>query len=72
MTYSRGNLNYLIDSLVHPLYKESQGYRILDGVLHAIVEQNPTLSLEKFVKYNTLDLLKGKRKTSRKSRRGLT
>jgi hypothetical protein len=60
MPYSKGDLNYLIDSIVHPLYEESQFLRIVDGLLHAAVEQNASLSLKKFVRYNARDLSKKK------------
>lgn len=55
---SKGKLNKLIDSLLHPLFKKHPGFVILDGVLHALVEQNPEESLHKFVKYNLDKLVK--------------
>ena len=55
---SKGQLNKLIDSLLHPLFKKHPGFVILDGVLHALVEQNPEESLRKFVKYNLDKLVK--------------
>ena len=33
--YSTGEVNSLIDSLIHPLYKKSEGYRVLDGLARA-------------------------------------
>ena len=51
-TYTKGELNKLIDSLVHPLSKENAGFMLVDGVLHGIVEQDPPASVRKFVKYN--------------------
>jgi hypothetical protein len=67
--FSKGNINYLIDDFLHPLYQQNQLYRIADGLLHAVVEQNPRLSLKKFIKYNAIDLLKSK-KTAHKGKRG--
>jgi hypothetical protein len=50
--YSKGDLNRLVDSLVHPFYDEDEVFRILDGVLHGFIEQDPRESLRKFVRYN--------------------
>jgi hypothetical protein len=55
--YSQGELNYIIDCLIHPFFKESEGFRLLDGLLHGLVERNPTMSLEKFVRYNLSPLM---------------
>jgi len=55
---SKGQLNKLIDSLLHPLFKKHPGFVILDGILHALVEQNPEESLHKFIKYNLDKLVK--------------
>jgi hypothetical protein len=56
--YSVGQVNRLIDDLVHPFYENSQWVRFADGVLHGLVEQNPKVSIEKFVKYNMPRILK--------------
>ena len=56
--YSRGELNNLIDSLIHPLYRKSDGFRLVDGLLHALAEGNPSLSLKKFFKYNSDAIIK--------------
>jgi hypothetical protein len=42
--YSTGELNRLIDSLVHPYFAKNESFRVLDGVLHAIIEQNLPMS----------------------------
>jgi len=55
---TKGELNRLIDSLMHPHFEEYPALIIVDGLLHAIVEQNPNVSLTKFVKYNVPKLLK--------------
>lgn len=55
---TKGELNRLIDSLMHPHFKEYPALIIVDGLLHAIVEQNPDVSLAKFVKYNVPKLLR--------------
>jgi hypothetical protein len=64
--YSKGQLNYLIDDLLHPLYGDYEGLRLLDGFLHAIVERDPPLSLRKFFEYNLSALV---RKATKKPRR---
>jgi hypothetical protein len=62
----KGNLNKLIDELVHPYFQEHPTAIILDGALHAIIEQDPEQSIRKFIKYNSYQLLKHlkKKKTS--------
>ena len=57
---TKGQLNKLIDTFVHPLFKKNQSFIYVDGVLHGLVEQNPPLSMKKFVKYNLPELMKGK------------
>ena len=58
----KGDLNYLIDDLLHPLYRVNEGLVLVDGVLHGIVEQNPSLSVKKFIKYNLPTVMKKVRK----------
>jgi hypothetical protein len=52
----RGNANMRIDELIHPYFKENPTFILLDGLLHAIVEQNPSESLRKFLVYNLPEL----------------
>jgi hypothetical protein len=54
----KGKLNKLIDDLIHPHFREYPALIIVDGLLHAMVEQNPKASLRKFIKYNVPKLLK--------------
>jgi hypothetical protein len=42
--YSTGEVNSLIDSLIHPLYKKSEGYRVLDGLARALGPLNRVLN----------------------------
>lgn len=56
--YSKGKLNKIIDAIVHPLYQKNEGFRFLDGLAHALVEQDPKTSVKKFVKYNVPELIK--------------
>ena len=50
--YTKGGLNKIIDSLCHPLFQTNEGFILVDGILHAMVEQNPPTSIQKFIKYN--------------------
>lgn len=54
---TKGELNKLIDDLIHPYFKEYPALIIVDSLLHAMVEQDPDMSLRKFVKYNIPTLL---------------
>ena len=60
--YTKGELNYLIDDLLHPLYRENEGFRLVDAVLHGVVEQDPSQSVKKFIKYNLPAVMKKVRK----------
>ncbi|TET27187.1 MAG: hypothetical protein E3J73_02890 [Candidatus Bathyarchaeum sp.] len=50
--YSKGELNLLIDSLLHPLFDRSISFMIADTILHGLVEQNPPETVVKFIRYN--------------------
>jgi hypothetical protein len=66
--YSKGELNQLIDSLLHPLATEDNAVAILllDGILHSAVEQDPGQSVQKFIRYSLPKILeKGKKKPRR-------
>jgi len=56
--YSAGQMNKLVDDLVHPFYKTSEWYRVADGLLHGLVEKNIRVSAKKFVKYNLPEIAK--------------
>jgi len=58
MMVTKGQLNKLIGELSHPYFKVDAGYVLLDGFLHALVEQNPSESFRKFLKYNLPRLIK--------------
>jgi len=47
--YTKAELNRLIESLYHPLFDVDKGFVILDVFLHALVEQDPPLSLRNFL-----------------------
>jgi hypothetical protein len=51
-SYTVGEINKLIDVLIHPLAEKDKSFILLDGVLHAFNERDPPQSLLKFIKYN--------------------
>jgi len=55
---AKGQLNKLVDEPLHPYFKVDAGYILLDGFLHALVEQNPSESFQKFLKYNLIQKFK--------------
>lgn len=61
----KGRVNRFIDDLIHPCLKDYQALIVMDGLLHAMVEQDPEASLRKLIGYRAPKLLKclvGKRK----------
>ena len=56
--YNKSERNAIIDSIVHPWSNEHWGFVIVDGVLHALNEQDPIESFVKFLRYNAPELLK--------------
>ena len=56
--YSKGELNRLVDSLCHPFYDENEAFRAIDGLLHAVIEQDPPTSVRKFIRYNLPEIIK--------------
>lgn len=57
-----GRYELSIDDLLHPLYNVNEGFVLVDGVLHGLVEQNPPQSVKKFIKYNLPAVMKKARK----------
>jgi len=50
--YSKGELNRLVDDLLHPLFDINPALNLLDTILHGFVEQNPPETALKFLRYN--------------------
>jgi len=50
--YSKGKLNRIIDGLIHPLFDRSPAFIIVDVVLHGLIEQNPTETTVKFIRFS--------------------
>jgi len=57
LPYTKSDINKVIDSLLHPLMKDHSWLVFVDGLLHALNEQDPKQSLEKFIKYNIKPLI---------------
>jgi hypothetical protein len=55
--YSKGELNRLVDDLLHPLYGWNPELMILDAVLHGLVEQNPPETVLKFIRYSLPNII---------------
>ena len=54
----KGKFNKLIDEILHPYFKQYPAPIIVDGLLHAMVEQDPDKSLNEFIRYNVPKLLR--------------
>ena len=63
--YTTGELNKLIDSLIHPLSKTDERFIFVDGLLHGLVEKDPPKSIRKFMKYNLPKLIKQLKKKAK-------
>ena len=50
--YSKGELNRIIDSLLHPLLDINPALSLVDTFIHGFVEQNPPETALKFLRYN--------------------
>jgi len=68
--FTRGDVNRLIDSMLHPFMKGEQKVpvMVLDALAHAMVEQNPRESIVKFIRYTAPKLLEEAAKSKRKNR----
>ena len=50
--YSDGEINALVDGFIHPKARKDISWWAVDGLLHALVEGDPKVSAEKFVRFN--------------------
>ena len=57
-TYSKGDLNKMVDTLIHPLSKTDKRFILVDGFLHGLIERDPPTTIKKFLKYNLPEILK--------------
>ena len=65
--YTAGEVNRIIDVFAHPFFNFSSSFILVDEVLHAMVEQNPRVSIKKFVRYSLPELEKQTSKKRRKT-----
>jgi hypothetical protein len=63
--YTTGEINKLIDGLIHPLAEKDKKFILIDGFLHALNERDPPQSLRKFLKYNLPEIIRRIEKSSR-------
>jgi hypothetical protein len=63
--YSKGEINKLIDTLIHPLERTDKRFVLVDVLLHGLVEQNPPQTVRKFIKYKLPDLIRQLEKSSK-------
>ena len=55
--YTKGQFNRAVDSIFHPLFQTNEGFILVDSLLHAVIEKNPSSSIRKFIKYNIPKIL---------------
>ena len=69
-TYSKGELNQMIDSVLHPLATGENAVAILllDGILHSAVEQDPGQSIQKFIRYSLPKIMGASKKKPKRAR----
>ncbi len=56
--YTVGEINLAVDALLHPLYRQDEMFRFVDGAVHMVIEKDVRKSILKFVRYNRPGLLK--------------
>lgn len=50
--YTKGELNKMVDSALHPLFEHSPIFVAVDEAAHALIEQDLRESLLKFLRYS--------------------
>ena len=50
--FTPGEFNKIIDSLLHPMAKRDIRYWAADLFFHAVVEQDPSVTVQKFIRYD--------------------
>ncbi len=50
--YSKGELNKLADSVLHPLFEHSPIFMVVDEIAHVLIEQDLRESIVKFIRYS--------------------
>ena len=49
--YSKGEVNRLVDSVLHPLFDNGTAFIVIDTVFHGLVENNPEVTVRKFARH---------------------
>ena len=62
--YTVGEINLAVDALLHPLYRQNEVFRFVDGAVHMVIEKDVRKSVLKFVRYNGPELLRKIAETS--------
>jgi len=64
-------LNFIIDDVVHPQLKKYPELKLVDLLLHSIVEGDPVRSIGKTIRYDLPELMDAiyKKSTNRRRRR---
>ena len=70
--FTEGEVNKLIDSFLHPIARQDPYYWVVDVVLHGLVEQDPGVTLGKFVRYSLPKILEQALKEQRRKTRRKT
>jgi hypothetical protein len=55
--YTKGELNKLVDSALHPLFEDSPIFIAVDEAAHALIEQDLRESVLKFIRYSLPTLI---------------
>jgi len=66
---TQGDLNKIVDSVFHPLAREEPIFWLADFVGHGLIEQNPILSIKKFIHYDVPKIAKQYRKRNARRKR---
>jgi hypothetical protein len=69
--FTEGELNKLIDSFLHPIARQDPYFWVADTLLHAMIEQDPGVTVDKFVRYTVPKILEqaAKRQKKRQKKR---
>jgi hypothetical protein len=49
--YSKGEVNRLVDSVLHPMFDHGTVFMVIDTMFHGLVEMNPRVTVKKFARY---------------------
>jgi hypothetical protein len=65
--YTPGELNRLVDAILHPLARHNPSLMLLDGLIHSVIEKNPKQSVVKFVQYDLPKVVEAYQKSTAKT-----